>query len=194
MGARSALPDAPGADVGRDQPIMTSETENRRDPLPLRLLDAGTQGLNVLGSALILVLMILFGIDVSGRVLFNAPVSGVPELVTLSIVAIVFLQIPAALRAGRMTRSEGFLSMLHTRAPGLARALETLFDLTGVAVLWIIVSTTWPIFTKAWETNEFIGALGDFTVPVWPVKLTLVIGGGTLILQFLARIWRRHFQ
>ncbi|MCB1341947.1 MAG: TRAP transporter small permease subunit [Pseudooceanicola sp.] len=164
----------------------------RSDPLVLRLLDAVTQGLNVLGSALILVLMVLFGIDVGGRVLFNAPVSGVPEMVTLSIVAIVFLQIPAALRQGRMTRSEGFLNMLHARAPGAARWLETLFDLIGVAVLWVIVSTTWPIFAKAWDTEEFIGALGDFTAPVWPVKLTLIVGGTVLILQFLARIWRRH--
>lgn len=165
----------------------------RPDPAPLRLLDAATQGLNVLGSALILVLMLLFGIDVGGRVLFNAPVSGVPEMVTLSIVAIVFLQIPAALRAGRMTRSEGFLAMLHARAPAAGRWVETLFDLVGVAVLWVIVSTTWPIFTKAWTSGEFIGALGDFTAPVWPVKLTLIVGGAVLILQFLARIWRRHF-
>ncbi|MFC4671373.1 TRAP transporter small permease subunit [Seohaeicola nanhaiensis] len=166
----------------------------RPDPAPLRLLDAVTQGLNVLGSALILVLMVLFGLDVGGRVLFNAPVSGVPELVTLSIVAIVFLQIPQALRSGRMTRSEGFLTMLHARAPVAARWIETLFDLIGIAVLWIIVSTTWPIFAKAWESNEFIGALGDFTAPVWPVKLTLMVGGAMLIAQFAARIWRRHLQ
>ena len=67
-----------------------------------------------------------------------------------------------------------------------------LFDLMGAAVLYIIVSSTWPMFTRAWERGEFIGALGDFTAPVWPVKLTLVIGGSMLILQFVARIWRRY--
>ena len=137
--------------------------------------------------------MVLFGLDVGGRVLFNSPVSGVPEMVTLSIVAIVFLQIPAALRQGRMTRSEGFLGMLSARAPAAARLLETLFDLIGIAVLWIIVRNTWPIFTRAWERGEFIGAVGDFTAPVWPVKLTLIVGGAVLILQFAARIWRRHW-
>lgn len=172
---------------------MNSLGPEQRAPVPLRLLDTVTSALNVLGSALILVLMALVGVDVAGRNLFGAPVAGVPEMVTLSIVAIVFLQIPAALRAGRMTQSDGFLNWLTRRYPSCGRALATLFDLAGVAVLWVIVSTTWPIFTRAWERSEFIGALGDFTVPVWPVKLTLMLGGTVLLLQFLARIWRRHW-
>ncbi|MAY86026.1 MAG: hypothetical protein CML02_04800 [Pseudooceanicola sp.] len=173
------------------RPSMPSPM-NTPEPAALRLLDGATQALNVLGSALILVLMVLVGIDVGGRNLFGAPVPGVPELVTLSIVAIVFLQIPQALRAGRLTQSDAFLGWLDRRAPALGRALATLFDLMGAAVLYIIVSSTWPMFTRAWERGEFIGALGDFTAPVWPVKLTLVIGGSMLILQFVARIWRRY--
>ena len=164
----------------------------QRDPVPLRLLDMATQGLNLLGSGLILVLMVLVGVDVAGRNLAGAPVSGVPELVALSIVAIVFLQIPQALRSGRMTRSDGFLGWLHNAAPRLGRSVETVFDLVAMAVIWIIVSGTWPIFTRAWERGEFIGAVGDFTAPVWPVKLTLIVGGAVLIAQFAARIWRRY--
>ena len=164
----------------------------RHDPAVLRLLDGATQGLNVLGSVLILVLMALVGVDVAGRNLLGAPVSGVPELVTLSIVAIVFLQIPQALRSGRMTRSDALLTWLDRRAPSLSKALATAFDLIGMAVLWVIVSGTWPIFTRAWVRGDFIGAIGDFTAPTWPVKLTLILGGSLLILQFAARIWRRY--
>ena len=171
---------------------MTGSNDTRREPLALRLLDGLTQGLNVAGSTLILALMVLVGIDVVGRNLFSAPVSGVPELVTLSIVAIVFLQIPAALRAGRMTQSEALPNALARRAPRLGSAMLTLFDVIAIAVTWVIVQTTWPIFTRAWERAEFIGAVGDFTAPVWPVKLILVIGGTVLILQFAARIWRRY--
>ena len=171
---------------------MPADASPRRDPLPLRLLDGVTQGLNVLGSCLILLLMVLVGIDVAGRNLLSAPVAGVPELVTLSIVAIVFLQIPAALRAGRMTQSDGLLNALTKRSPMLGRGLATVFDLAGMAVVWVIVQTTWPIFTRAWETGQYIGAVGDFTAPVWPVKLTLLVGGTVLVLQFAARIWRRY--
>lgn len=172
--------------------MSQADTPQREEPLPLRLLDAVTQGLNVAGSTLILLLMGLVGVDVAGRNLAGAPVSGVPELVTLSIVAIVFLQIPAALRQGRMTQSDAFLGWLTRTRPGFGKALETLFDLIAIAVIWVIVSTTWPIFTRAWERGEFIGALGDFTAPVWPIKLTLMLGGVVLIAQFGARIWRRY--
>ncbi len=171
---------------------MPDTTDPQRDPLPLRLLDGVTQGLNVAGSTLILLLMILVGIDVAGRNLAGNPISGVPELVTLSIVAIVFLQIPAALRQGRMTQSDAFIGWLTRTYPTAGKALATLFDLTAIGLVWVIVRETWPIFTRAWERGQFIGAVGDFTAPVWPVKLILIIGGATLILQFAARIWRRY--
>ncbi|MEX0281128.1 MAG: TRAP transporter small permease subunit [Arenibacterium sp.] len=173
---------------------MSAPDQNsaEQDPFLLRALDTATQGLNVLGSSLILVLMVLVGVDVAGRNLFGAPVRGVPEMVTLSIVAIVFLQIPQALRAGRMTQSDGLLKLLAVKNVKTAKAMATVFDLIGIAVVWVIVKATWPIFTRAFERGEFIGAVGDFTAPVWPVKLTLIIGGAMLMAQFAARIWRRY--
>lgn len=170
------------------------ETTAQRDPLALRLLDSLTQALNVIGSLLILGLTVMVGLDVAGRNLAGAPISGVPELVTLSIVAIVFLQAPQALRAGRFTQSEAVLNGLRRRAPALGRALETLFDLVAMAILGVIVHATWPLFARAWTRGDFIGAIGDFTAPTWPVKATILIGGTMLVLQFAARIWRRYRQ
>ena len=61
---------------------------------PLRqLIDGITLALNVIGTAGIFLLMLLINADVLGRSLFDRPISGVPEIVSLSIVAIVFLQI-----------------------------------------------------------------------------------------------------
>ncbi|MFN3938102.1 MAG: TRAP transporter small permease subunit [Gemmobacter sp.] len=164
----------------------------RRDPVALRLLDAGTQGLNVAGTLLIFGLMLLIGADVAGRNLFGRPVPGVPEMVSFSIVAIVFLQVPQALRSGRLTRSEALLSVLRARAPRAGRLLESLFDLVGMGVVGVIVWTTWPILTRAWSTGQFTGAIGDFTMPVWPVKAIIILGSSVLIAQFAARILRRH--
>ena len=42
------------------------------------------------GTLLILALLVLINTDIVGRAFFNTPVSGVPEMVRLSIVAIVF--------------------------------------------------------------------------------------------------------
>jgi TRAP-type mannitol/chloroaromatic compound transport system permease small subunit len=157
----------------------------------LRLLDRVTQALNLLGSALVFGLMLLIGADVTGRALLGAPLAGVPELVALSIVAIVFLQGPAALQAGRFTRAEVVIAPLARRAPRLALMLETLFDLAGAAVVAVIVATTWPMLADAWVRGHFVGAIGNFTAPVWPVKAVIVAGGGVLVLQFLARAARR---
>lgn len=162
------------------------------EPWPLRWLDRLTQVANICGSLLISGLVILIGADVFARNTLNAPISGVPEMVTLSIVAIVFLQAPQALKAGRMTRSDALLGLLSRRLPAFARGLETLYDLLALAVVGAILYATYPIFTRAWARSEFIGAAGDFTAPVWPVKLMILIGGTLLALQFMARVVRRH--
>lgn len=169
---------------------MTPAAE--RDALALRWLDRLTEVANVSGSLLISALVILIGADVLGRNLFNTPISGVPELVTLSIVAIVFLQVPQALKAGRMTRSDAVIGYIGARLPKLAAALETLYDVLAMTVVGAIFYATLPIFLRAWNRSEFIGAAGDFTAPTWPVKAMILIGGALLVMQFAARIVRRH--
>jgi TRAP-type C4-dicarboxylate transport system permease small subunit len=154
-------------------------------------LDRVTLVFNLVGTVLILGLMVLIGADILGRQAFNAPIPGVPELVSLSIVAIVFLQVPQALRAGRFTRSDSLLNLLKNRHPRLGESVEIMFDLVAIATLLALIYSAWPLFVKDWQNNTFVGAVGDFTAPVWPVKLALVLGTALLILQFCARIVRR---
>lgn len=170
-----------------------SDTANAAagDPLPLRLLDGLTRLSNICGSVLILALVALISADVLGRNLFGAPLSGVPELVSLSIVVIVFLQVPNALKAGKLTRSPALLDLLKRKRPGAARALETLYDLIGIGVIGAILIATWPLLARAWTRSDFVGAIGDFTAPTWPVKAIIEFGSVILILQFAARIYRR---
>ena len=159
--------------------------------LTLRALDRATQGANVVGTLLIAGLVALICIDVVGREAFGTPLKGVPEMVSLSIVAIVFLQVPQALRAGRLTRSDGVINTLHRKLPRLAAWLETAFELLGFAVTVTILYAHWPILTRAIERNEFVGSTGNLTIPTWPVKLMILVGCILLALQFLARIARR---
>lgn len=163
-----------------------------REETILRWLDRLTQVANVCGSILISALVVLIGADVLGRNLFNTPIAGVPELVTLSIVAIVFLQAPQALKAGRMTRSDAVIGYVSTRLPKLAAALETLYDMLAMVVVGAIFYATFPMFQRAWTRSEFIGAAGDFTAPTWPVKIMILLGSALLVLQFAARILRRY--
>lgn len=157
----------------------------------LRLLDAVTQGANIAGAFLIVGLVLIICIDVVGRETVGAPLPGVPEMISLSIVAIVFLQVPQAFRSGRMTRSDGLIGVLHKKAPRLGATLETCFELLGAAVMATILFAHWPILKRAVERGDFVGSVGNFTFPVWPVKLMILIGSVLLLLQFLARILRR---
>lgn len=159
--------------------------------LPLRALNIATQGANILGTLLIVGLVVIICTDVLGRNLFDAPLSGVPEMISLSIVAIVFLQVPQALRAGRLTRSDGLIDSLHRSRPRLASGMELLFDLLGCLVVSAIIYAHWPILIKSITRNEYVGAVGNFTMPTWPAKLMILIGATLLALQFIARIIQR---
>ena len=171
--------------------IRSDESGARRAPLLDRLIDGVTQALNVVGTALIVGLMLLIGGDVLARNLLDAPIAGVPEMVALSIVAIVFLQVPQTLRAGRFTRSDALLGAIGEARPLLGRVMETVFDLAAIGLLGALLYASWPLFVQSWRRGTFVGAVGDFTAPIWPVKLVICVGTALLMVQFAARIARR---
>lgn len=153
----------------------------------LRALDTVTEVLNGIGTLLIVGIMLAINSDVVSRALFGAPISGVPEIVSMSIVAIVFLQIAHALRSGGLTRAEVLLDRLP---PRLRAGLDALYCLVGVALCFVLFNGLLPLFERAWTRNVFVGAVGDFTAPVWPVRLIMLVGTVALGLQFLARAVR----
>lgn len=148
-----------------------------------RAVDAATSALNVAGTLLIVAVMLLVNADVIGRGAFAAPISGVPEMVSMSIVAIVFLQIAQAFRMGRLTRTELLLGGLAKRGPRARAGLELIFSLAALALVWQIIAASWPLFRKAWERGTYEGTIGDFIAPVWPVKLIIVVGCTALLVQ-----------
>lgn len=158
---------------------------------PLRVLNLATQGANIAGTMLIVGLVVMICTDVLGRNLFGMPLPGVPEMVSLSIVAIVFLQVPQALRAGRLTQSDALIATLRARSPRSANLLEIFFETLGFLVIATIIYAHWPILMKSITRSEFVGAVGNFTMPTWPAKLMILIGAVLLALQFIARIAMR---
>lgn len=157
----------------------------------MRALARARNALNLVGSVLVLALATLVVLDVLGRELLGAPLPGVPEIVSLSILVIVFLQAPAALAGGRLTRTEGVVRALRARRPRAALVLECVHDVAGAAVFAIVVAGSWPLFVRAFERREFVGAIGELTVPVWPVRLVVIVGSVLLIVGFAERIAER---
>jgi TRAP-type mannitol/chloroaromatic compound transport system permease small subunit len=154
----------------------------------------------VAGALWIVALMLLINADVIGRNAFGAPVRGVSELVGLSIVGIVFLQLADTLRCGRFTRAALWLAPLRRRRPALAAALQALHAALGAVLMVVMLWAAWPQFLDVARVGEYVGALGDFTVPLWPVRLLIVLGLGLTALTFAfmalalgRRAWRlRH--
>ncbi len=151
-----------------------------------RLLGA----MNALGTVWIFLLMVLINSDILGRELFSAPVRGTTELLALSIVGIVFLQLGHALMSGRMTRSDMVIENLLTMKPRIGRALQGFFNLLGVVFLVIIFWGSLALFEEALEIGEYVGAAGDFTAPTWPIRLLILIGSAATGLQYLIMAWQ----
>jgi len=128
--------------------------------------------------------MILICADILGRSILNAPVQGVAEIVANSIVAIVFLQVAHALMTGRMTRTDLLIGWLEDERPFAAAFIRLTFHLAGILVFAMIALGTWPKLVDAWVENEFFGAQGVFTAPVWPIKACLFAGSLLTCLAF----------
>ncbi len=156
----------------------------------MRALFRVLAGLNVTGALLVVMLLVLINIDALGRTFFSVSILGVHEVVEMSLVAIVFLQLGDAVRSGRLTRSDGLLTILDRRMPAVARPLRAFFDLVSVAFLTLIVVGGVPRFIESYQNNEFKGTAQLFTVPEWPVKLIIVVGAIAAILAFLVSAWR----
>ena len=142
-------------------------------------------GLNGLGSIWIFVLTILINLDAFGRTFFAHPIEGVVEIVEMSIVAIVFLQLGDATQRGRLTRSDGLFNRILERYPTTGRTMGAIFDLLGMIFMAIIIYGTFPEMIEVVEENLYFGSEGVFTAPKWPVYLIILIGGTVTLLQFV---------
>ena len=168
-----------------DAPAAPTSTQDAyHQPLPWGLHRV-TQGLNALGTLLIIGLMLLINTDIVGRTGFDAPVRGVTELISLSIVGIVFLQLADTLRCGRFTRADMLLDRLKRQRPVLAATLQSVYHLMGAVLMGIILWAAWPSLLESIRMREYVGALGDFTAPVWTVRLMMLVGLGMTALTFV---------
>lgn len=146
--------------------------------------------LNAAGVVWVFALMFLIAADITARSLFDSPIAGVTEMVSLSLVGCVFLQLAHAVLHGRLMRVEMFLTPLEQRAPAAANAWRASFALLAVALLVALVLGAWPDLVSAWATAEFAGVEGIFTVPVWPIKSIIVFGTAIAGVELLRQLRR----
>ncbi|WP_390910777.1 TRAP transporter small permease subunit [Pseudosulfitobacter sp. SM2401] len=143
---------------------------------------------NVAGTLTVLALVVLLNVDVIARGVFNAPLKGTYELVQLSVVLIVFLQLADVVRVDRLTRSDGFLNLLHNRRPRLTASLRRIINAVSAIFMGLIAYIMFPEFIKMWGTQDFFGVPGIFTVPWWPIKLVIASGSALASVIFVLKV------
>ncbi|MCL4746467.1 MAG: TRAP transporter small permease [Burkholderiaceae bacterium] len=150
--------------------------------------------MNALGSVWILMLVLLVTADAMGRSFFAHPIAGVTEMIQVSIVGIVFLQLADAIRNGKLTRADSFLSLLAARRPRAAQLCEGVFLLLGAVYMALALWGTVPLLLESIERKSYLGNQGVFTLIVWPIKAITALGLAACLVEFLrqaARALRR---
>lgn len=144
-----------------------------------------TAAMNALGTLWILALTLLIVADVIGRNLFAAPLPGVPETAALSIVGIVFLQLADTLRCGGFTRADVLLTRWQQQHPAWHAAALALWYALGALLLAIVAGASAPLLVESVRIGEYVGAVGSFQAPLWPVRLVTLAGLAVTALTYL---------
>lgn len=155
-------------------------------PHPLkRGLQVVLNAVAAIGTVWIFAIMLLIVADVVGRNFLASPITGVAEIAARSVVAIVFLMLPAAALNGSLIRADFLLRGLRRYSRRAVHVLDTLFALVGAVLFALIAIAAWPDTHEAWVSSEFFGVRGVWTLPTLPFHLLVVLGSGATCLAFI---------
>ena len=146
----------------------------------LRLFHRLLSALNLLGAFWVVLLMVLITADVVGRAFFNSPLTGVPEIVKISVVGLVWAMMAHTLKIDAHLRSTIFLSRMPDP---VRRAVEMLGCALGAIMFGLIVYSGWDQMIEAWRIGEFEGE-EPVRVPTYPVRSLVLLGAALTALQF----------
>jgi TRAP-type C4-dicarboxylate transport system permease small subunit len=156
-----------------------------------RLVDA------LLAAAALITFLLSFLVvaDVIGRVVFNSPVKGTPEIVSMSIVIVCFLIGAQAVRSGGMIRTDVIIDMFGKPGHDFAQLLS---GLLGTLFFGLIVWGSFEPALHAWTSSEFEGE-GALHVPVWPARFTVMLGSALITAIYVGQalsaakaLWNRR--
>lgn len=121
--------------------------------------------------------------DVIGRVVFNSPVKGTPEMVSMSIVIICFLLAGYSVQSGSMLQADILVGVLGARGPLVSALLS---GVLGAAFFALIVWGSYEPALHAWTSGEFEGE-GALRIPVWPARFVVMLGALLVAVIYLGQ-------
>ncbi len=148
-----------------------------------RLSERLVQGLLVIAALTAFALSFLVTADVVGRVVFNSPVKGTPEIVSMSIVIICFLLAAQAVRSGSMLSADILVDVV---GPAARRFSAIASGILGAGFFILIVWGTLEPLQHAWMSGEYEGE-GALRVPVWPARLVILLGAALVVAIYVGQ-------
>jgi len=136
--------------------------------------------LNVAATAWIFGMIMFVVLDVGGRVLFNYPLTGVPEIIKISNPMIAFLQITYVLWTGRHIRTDILIDRMTKKGNAFINILNAVM---GVFIFGLNFYAGWDQTVTAFDIWEYEGE-GALRVPTAPIRLIILVGSVLMIIQF----------
>ena len=131
-------------------------------------------------AAIIFLLGFLVCADIFGRAIFNSPIKGTPEIVSMSIVIICFLLAGYSVQSNSMISTDVFSSMFGVRGHAAANLLSAVL---GIMFFGLIVWGSYEPMLHAIASGEYEGE-GALRVPVWPARLVILIGSFLVVVSY----------
>ena len=155
-----------------------------------RIVGRTSNVLNVIAAVWLASIALLILFDVVGREFFDSPFHGTNEIVSNSVLSILFLQLPLSILNRSSLRTTIIYGKAGARGKGYIDALSYL--MVGVVFLVIAVGS-WPNMIEGWEIGEQEGS-GIIEIPVYPIRTLVVVVSiigvavaGQLIYESLSR-------
>lgn len=136
---------------------------------------------HILAAFWLFAIAILITLDVASRAVLNAPFTGTAEIVANSVVSIVFLQLPSAVRSGGMLRAEVLDAFMSET---FRRNVQRVASVLGAALFLAVAVSAWEPMIEAWKISEFAGNESTVQIPLFPVRLLLVLASILAAIDF----------
>jgi TRAP-type C4-dicarboxylate transport system permease small subunit len=120
----------------------------------------------------------------------DIPIEGTAEIITNSIVTIIFLQLAYGIHIRGMIRADFLMRFM---GPRTQLTIDLLNYLCGAIFFAIVVIGQWDPAMNAWVANEFEGE-GAVRIPTWPSRFAIVIGCSLAVLNYLLLIAREFIE
>ena len=147
----------------------------------LEILNARvTRVLLACAAVIIFLLGFIVCADVLGRAIFNAPVKGTPEIVSMSIVIICFLLAGYSVQSGGMIYTDVVSGAFGVRGLAFAQLLSATL---GIVFFALIVWGSYEPMLHAVASGEYEGE-GALRVPVWPARAVVVLGSILVVTSY----------